>query len=1270
MPYTKKQRSDKGFDFFDPNGKKITIEQYTQGTGENGSELRKNLANAGDKQSVNMLRSKTPIENLADFSRTLGAGFQQTAGSIADLAIQGGGLITDLGIKTNPLTNSRQKAAATLNFDKSLAGGGSSEYLRKLLQSQTDIEGKKIIGTSDVDQSATNIATGRATPSDVLNVAGKAAQLGIDATSLLNPVALARGAGAKQVAKTAVRDAAFYGGTQGLATGAQVLGQTGDIKEALKKGGEAALLSGVTQGALDVAVPLSKAIVKGTKKAATSNPAREAATQHPAVLQYDAEYNNLAQKYDTLPAGSSARRDVSKAMAQLMVEKTNTRKAIERRVAQTGSIKIPGKNDLETSIPAGRGLGPVAQEGISSQPINVKQYVAEQRKAQEAARKSASLSGISKAKNEISTKLIDSFAPIEDTLKRANKNGAGIQISDANHITPQLDRAIRADTIAGQYINDKGLAKVIQSVPDTSEFDQYLIAKHAADLEANGVKTGRNLDADAQLVQQLDTKYGQQAAQIKQYNDGLLDLSVEYGLISKDLADGLKKKYPNYVPANRIFGEDEINTNKLRGGGKASIGQQTVVQRIKGSERDIESPLASIANKTTDVIAQGERNKAASILASYKDLPDNPFNLREMKPDETVGAKSVISYLDNGKVRRFETTPEIAAAAKALNKEQIGLLGKIVRIPTRVLRLGATGVNVGFTLANIAKDLVSAAVNSEHPLRASVFNPAVMRRAAASALNHNSKSYKELVREGAGGTSFDIARDAPVQTVKRIRSEKNAATNIAYTVTHPGELLRAVENIIGRSEEFSRALQYYGNKEAALAKGLNESDAVRYGAHSARNNTVNFARAGEWGAVLNSALPYLNAGIQGARTFNRSLVKHPAQTLTKVALLGTLPVLTTTAWNLADPERLAAYNDISDYEKEGNIIIIPPHPVKDPETGRWNVIKIPVSQEIAGLNNIARTALETATGNGEINIAKTLGDLIGTTTSIDTGSFRDLSNKVIPQALKPAIETLTNENLYSGNQIVPDNQKNLPAADQYGEYTSGTAKVIGKLTNISPRVIDNAIKTSAGGAGQNIVNKVDAALAATGVIDPSEVQGKTIEESVTGRFFGATAKQTKDTITEAFDKARKDLTKTDGYKSLPQEEKAKALNRLETDIKAIAYFKADSENPNDKYEPEKLTKNQQAFLDGTRTLEDYLISPEQAKATESKAKAKATAEKKAATTAAKATTVKTSTAKSSGTRKIGFKAPSSGGFKRTQSTAAIRKLLSAAGQGIKAKSIG
>lgn len=825
-------------------------------------------------------------------------------------------------------------------------------------------------------------------------------------------------------------------------------------------------------------------------------------------------------------------------------------------------------------------------------------YLQQQIQAQEIARKAGQPVGFGKAsaaKSEAKRKLVDSFAPIEDTLNKSIKQGA--KVAPAEHLTYQIDRALRGDTIGAQYIKDKGLAKVIQNVPDTKAFDQYLIAKHAADLEGNGIKTGRNLTADKQLVEHLAPQYEAHAQALKQYSNNLLDDAVNYGLVNKDVAAGLKQKYPNYVPVNRIFGEGELTgPPKGVGGGKVSVGTQSIVQKIKGSNRQIESPLSSLIDKSVDLVKQGERNKAAQILTSYKDLPGNPFKLRELGPEETVGVKPVISTLENGGVRRFETTPEIASAAKSLTKEQLGLVGQILAAPTRVLRLGATSLNPAFALANVTKDSVSAFINSSHPLRSSVANPAVFIDALKAAVNHSSEQYGELVRQGAGGTSYDIARNAPKQNVRSIRLQKNAGTKTLYTVTTPTQLFRAAENAIGRSEEFNRALQYFGNKQAALKGGSSAEEAQILGAHAARNNTVNFARAGDYGRVVNSVLPYLNAGIQGSRTFLRNLKDRPAQTTAKLALTAFFPTAVITAWNTGDPERKAAYDDIKDYEKQGNLIIVPPHPVKD-KNGKWNVIKIPVSQEIANLNDIVRNGVETAVGDGTLHIGQLIGNAVGTVTSLNAQNPRQLLGQVTPQAIKPGIESLTNQNLYTGNQIVPDSQKNLPARDQVGTGTSGTATELGKATGLSPRQIDNAIRTTTGGLGQNVVNATDTALAKTGLIKQDQVKGKSVPASVTGRFTGAQGQTPYDIADKKFSDLSKELQKDPSYKNLSSQDKAKALNRLQTQVTSTYVPQKNSDGSQ-----KSLTTRQQDILGGKPDLKSYLTAQTSTKATSSKEK--------------------------------------------------------------------
>lgn len=827
-------------------------------------------------------------------------------------------------------------------------------------------------------------------------------------------------------------------------------------------------------------------------------------------------------------------------------------------------------------------IGNDVPKSVLEKPLNVNKYVKEQTKIQDAAaKKELSLPG--RLREEVSTKGIDALAPIERPVEKAvggRKNNLTLR--------NQLDRSLRSDTIAGQYAKSSGLHDVINGVKNTKEFDQYLLAKHGADLEANGIKTGRDGIKDKQLTQALSGKYEKQAQALNKYNQGLLDKTVDYGLISKETANMLKKKYPNYVPFDRIFKDSELQ-GKGNGSGPASLSTQTVIQRIKGSDRAVQSPLESVLAKTHDVVAQGERNLAAKEIANTIDLPGNPLGLKEIK-GEPVGNRSTISYIDNGTKRTFETTPEVAQAAKSLNKQQLGLVGKILAAPTRILRLGATGINPAFALANVAKDSVGSFVNSSHPLRSSVANPKVFLQALQAAGNHKSKAYAELVSEGAGGTSFDIARNSAKDSVKKIRAERNVGTKIAYTVTHPGELLRAVEDTIGRSEEYGRAMQYFGNKEAALKAGKGAKEARAYGADAARTNTVNFARAGEYGRVLNSVLPYMNAGVQGSRTLMRNLRDRPAQTAAKMAITAFLPMAATTAWNLKDPKRKEAYDDIKEYEKEGNLIIIPENPTKDEKTGRWNVIKIPIPQGISNLSSIVRNGVETMHGDKDFDFASMASDLFGTGTSINTGSPRELANQVIPQGAKPLVETITNQNLFTGNPIVSEKQKMLDPQDQIGKNTSGTARAIGSVTGQSPLMIDNAIRTSTGGAGQNALNFSDSALAKAGIINQDQVRGTTIEKAVMDRFTSAAGEPEYSGIDKAIEANSKKLKASEAYKKLSPEDKAAALNRLKND--SLVSSKAMIDYKNGTKTDTKLSDRQKGLLDGTTDIESYLTTQE------------------------------------------------------------------------------
>jgi hypothetical protein len=740
------------------------------------------------------------------------------------------------------------------------------------------------------------------------------------------------------------------------------------------------------------------------------------------------------------------------------------------------------------------------------------------------------------------SKLVDFASPIEDAFYKAQKKFK-FEVLPEKDITNQIDRTLRAPSIGVQFMKDKGLEKVVQTVENLDEFDQYLIARHAKDLREFGIKTGRNVEKDTQLIEELSPIYEEQAKKVTQYSQDLLNYISDAGLISKETAEALKNKYPNYVPFNRVFNELEKTKNLGTGGGVSSLSKQSVVKKIIGSEREVESPLESLLSKTNDAFTQGEKNKTAAILAQYRKLPGFEDLIKEGEGTHTF------SYLDNGTKRTFATTKEMAEAAKSLNVQQLGLLGKMFALPTRVARLGITGVNLPFVAANIVRDLMFSATTSKASAR-SIFS---LPKALFEAVRHGDV-FDDMMRQGALNTSFDIAREQIPATLKKTRAGKSKVSKILYTVTSPKELLRAVEDIVGRSEEVSRIAQFEGAKSQAIKKGLSEERANIIASKAARENSVNFMRRGEWGSVLNSAFLYFNAGIQGVRTWGRALKERPIEAGSKFIATFGLPLAAITAWNLNDPKRREVYEDIAESEKENSMIIVPNNAVKD-ENNRWNVIKIPLTPGTGDAAQIFRHAVESVKDYDPVAFEDIYKSAVGSISPIGTSSNEAIST-LTPQAIKPTIESITNRNFFFGSDIVPQSKEDLPPELQTKESTTGTAKVIGDKFGASPIKVDAFLKATFGSIAPQIQRQTDKLLAKAGVIDEDEIKGVSVAEAIAKRFnsaYGNAVERKKiDELSKKLDKEKEEshlirIEAEEFVESLEgksKEEKIKALKEL------------------------------------------------------------------------------------------------------------------------------
>ena len=763
---------------------------------------------------------------------------------------------------------------------------------------------------------------------------------------------------------------------------------------------------------------------------------------------------------------------------------------------------------------------PTNAERVSSidpADINTNNYVNDLVKEQKLARKGEQPTFRERWQNfkeDMREKFVDRFAPIEDRIKNQSEQ---LEMRNA------IDRTLRADGISEAFIRDNNFDKLITGFKNKKElqtFDQALTAKHALELEANGIETGRDIAKDKALVKATSKRFAKEFKQVREYSDKVLQQTVDYGLISQDTANYLRKKYPDYVPFDRIFSDKELATQMKHGVGvgEASLSTQDIIQRIEGSSRSIDSPLNALITKTQDMIQQGERNKTAELLASYAKDPKNPFQLRELKPDESADGRPTISYLDNGKKRTFLAAPEVARAAKNMNREQMGIILRALATPARLLRMGATTVNAGFTMANVVKDFVGATVNSKGGINS--MNPKSIVSALGAAFHHNGDLYAEMQREGVLGNIYELTRNASDLNLNEIRSHKNILTRSIHNAKSP---LKTLENTIGRSEDFGRALQYVANKKYAKRKGMSESEAIKFAADQARWNSTNFLRSGTYGKAINAIVPYSNANIQGQRITLRRMKENPARYTGKIALGIVAPTVAVMALSYSNDENKKIMENLPDYVKENNVVVIGPGAKYNKEQNKWEgVYLVPVPPQFSPLHRQLHNMVRSAMTGQQFDTGKAVGDAVEQVTTVNPMEIRRTGAQYVPQAVKPFVETWANKNLYTGQEVVPEGMKNLDGKDQWDNSTSLTARKVGELTGLSPKQIDNAFRTSTAGGGQNLLHGMDFAIAkATGASD-DEIKGRSMLDSVVGRFYAPKGTSQSSYFYQSLEKAAKD----------------------------------------------------------------------------------------------------------------------------------------------------
>lgn len=703
------------------------------------------------------------------------------------------------------------------------------------------------------------------------------------------------------------------------------------------------------------------------------------------------------------------------------------------------------------------------------------------------------------------TKLVDELHPYDELTKEGERRiGRKFSTEENPYEQAWLARgwAGKAKALIERGVPEKGIIAfkdIVRKIPDKllKDFSTYLTALRELDMnrwnkslpEGETKLITRYTEAEClETIKHYEKSsvFKKAAAEIHKYTDYLLsEEAVNAGMLSKEAAAAMKNKYPHYVPFFREFYEAADTPGKGTGKGFVNVGG--VTKKMKGSTLDVIDPIESIARSTYAIINAVERNKVGQSIVRLSKI-DGMGALVEKVDGAAKVTDHSFSVWENGKKVVYNTTPELYQAFKMLNPEGANMVVKILSVPAKWLRAGAV-LSPEFMLRNPARDMISATVYSKHG-----FIPVADTLKGLALYLHKGDTYWEYMRSGAAQANLvSLDRNYLSGQIRDLMTRPGVKKMVT---TNPIEILRGLSEateMATRLAEFHNVRKGYTGIGNRLFGKTRKPGSIQDAALESRDITLDFSRIGSHTKSWNKISAFFNASIQGTDKMFRAWRENPLDMTIKTAMFITMPSVLLWYLNKDDPR----YQELPQWQKDIFWII----PTKD------TLIKIPKPFELGILfGTVPERMLQWMydkdrgqKGNG----FKGLGDVI-----ID-----NMVPNVSPTALVPALEAATNYSLFMNRNIVPQHERdNLPPAMQYGPYTSAVGKGIGKMFDVSPRIVDNTIRGYTGGLGGFGLTLSDSVLGMG-----EERPAKRISEMPGIRGFTATPYASSESVQQVYD---------------------------------------------------------------------------------------------------------------------------------------------------------
>ena len=702
------------------------------------------------------------------------------------------------------------------------------------------------------------------------------------------------------------------------------------------------------------------------------------------------------------------------------------------------------------------------------------------------------------------TDWVDRFHPIEKMAKFAETNSN-------SSLRPEFDPRIQIKRLLGaggvaELRHKQDLQPIIDSlkgVIDPTDFDVYLKAKRDIELSGRNIK-GSDATVAEERLKALASKYDitkiEGAAQkLYAYQAKGLQSLKDAGFISDESKQAIQDANKNYVPFQRVM--DEVDNFLGLPSSKLQNPSQPL-KKIKGSDRAIESPLDSIVKNTYRVEAAVSKNRVAQSIASLES------QFPELVKSVKSSGDNTITVWQNGKKAFYQVDKDVSDAVKGINEEQMNTVIKILSAPASMLRQQATGSNIDFMIPNVVRDQFEAGLNAKYG-----YTPFVdYIKGFKNLLSYERTGQNDIVEgwiKNGGQIFYDQA--AGTKSVKDQVLDANTKKRLTKKLY---DLVVGGVQTIGKYSETPTRLGIY---ERALKATGNEMLA----ASQSREATLDFARRGAKMQQLNAVIPFLNASIQGFDKYARTIKSNPKKALLLGTIYGGMPALVTTAYNITNhPEE---YAQVPDFVKDANFVLMTGGTDKD---GNPSYISIPKAHGVEPIANATQQIVDYFAGSNPKSFSQFALQTLGSTLPV-VGAGDNLSEiasntigENLPQAIKPAIQQVTNHDFYKNKPIIPPYMElsKKPVETQFNKSTPELYKKLGGVLGASPLRLQNFAETTSPMMKQatNLINIADA----TANDEPMDINKVPIIRRFTGSYSGFDNERPADTGTSMLDKIK------------------------------------------------------------------------------------------------------------------------------------------------------